>query len=103
MTKRGPAWRVKWDLDNPVISIRVNREEYGDLLAFRDEEGTTFKAMLKSTLLEKEPSSMIQVGSCPVCGSGYMVDLDDPVIKDWLEREMRKAMPMCEGCREKRG
>jgi hypothetical protein len=93
--------KVRYDLANPTISIRVSREQHEQLDALRFERGCGFKDLILDSLRQKEPIGIVHAGKCSACGEGYSINLNDGKVRAWLDSKVSEAIPKCKACREK--
>jgi hypothetical protein len=95
-----PAWRERYEENNPIVSFRVSREEKDYLDRIRTETGRSFADMVKAGagLLSKEEMKTIKrlalteapLGVCYLCGEPIHWDLTNGEILVNLDKILRK-------------
>ncbi len=90
--------RVRYDLDNPIISIRVSKGEYEKLNNLRKGGTVGWKDLLLRSLEDKKDQRLL-VGECSKCKAKYPFDMTDPASKKSLDQLVSKGMPVCRKCK----
>jgi hypothetical protein len=98
MPKRKMPSRVRYDLANPTISVRMSKEDYDKLDNLRQTESASWKDLMLRALEEKD--NTVHLGKCSKCGHGYIWSLDKEPHKAFLDQVVSKARPLCKKCRE---
>lgn len=99
MSKRKMPSRVRYDLANPVIAVRVSKDEYDKLDYLRQSEDASFSDLLLRALDEKEEEH-IQLGKCSKCGKEYYWTLGNEGQMNFISGVVSKAKPFCTKCKE---
>ena len=95
MPKRQLPSRVRYDLANPVIAVRVSKDDYDKLDYLRQSEGASFAELLLRALEEKD--THVTLGRCSKCGKEYNWDLSTGN-KNYLDKLVCKDHPLCKKC-----
>lgn len=88
-----PPSRIKYDANNPTVSIRVSREMYDQLKKLREMSGKSLGDILREALKQQSPSAKraFSLGyssaqakygvwfNCSVCGGSIVIE--DPNTK----------------------
>jgi hypothetical protein len=90
--------RIRYDLANPTISIRVSRVQYEELNQLRINENLSFKDLLLEALEEPEESTQYHIGKCSICGKGFVWNITNANNKAWLDGLVNKAHPTHKKC-----
>jgi len=99
MPKKKRQSRIRYELANPTITIRVTRDQYDRLDYIRQSEMVSWKDLFLR-VLEKPKEKKVQIGTCSGCGKGYMFTFENVAQKRYLDNLVSKDHPLCRECRE---